>query len=149
MPLALSAMAFAGAPAHVPPDCTGRTFVQDGANPAISCHIDLTQGNFNAQAIADSIGQVRGKVLGCTYELPVPEGGAPVDRERVNVRLTTGGSTRSLCRRRDPMNPCQNDGCWDYDADGTIELLGKACAEVKAAGDAKVRIAVGCVTVLG
>ncbi len=149
MRLALSAMAAAGSPANVPANCDGKTFTQAGGDPNVSCHVDLTQGNFNAQAIADTIQKVRGKVLGCTFELPQLDGGT-VDPDEVNVSYGVGGAMpMTLKRRKDPMNQCVADGCWDYDMAGKVQLLGKACEDVRNATDAKVKIIVGCPTIIG
>lgn len=149
MRLALSAMAYAGSPANVPANCDGKTFTQAGGDPNVSCHVDLTQGNFNLQAISDTIQKIRGKILGCTFELPAVDGGM-LDPGDVNVSYSTGGGmTVDLKRRKDPMNACVNDGCWDYDKDGKVLLIGKACEDVKVATDAKVKIIVGCPTIIG
>jgi len=145
MRLALSAMAAAGAPTLVDPNCTGKTFTKDGADPTQSCHIDMTQGNFNAQALADVISDVRGKTLGCTFDLPKPASGE-IDKSRVNVQVTAGGVTTDLLKRANENDTCETDGCWDYDAEGRVQLVGKACADVKGAADAKVQIVVGCTT---
>jgi hypothetical protein len=51
-----------------------------------------------------------------------------------------------LLKRSDPSDTCATDGCWDYDADGKVILIGKACDAVKSAPDAKVQIVVGCQT---
>jgi hypothetical protein len=146
MRLALSAMAYAGSPSNVDPACTGKAFTPSGGDPDVSCHFDMTQGNFNAQSLADVISQIRGKTLGCVYDLPEPEAGT-VNKDLVNVQYSTGGGDMTeLYRRKDGSDPCTAEGCWDYDDNGKVVLLGKACDEVKAAGDAKVQIVVGCQT---
>jgi len=148
MRLALSAIAYAGSPQHVDPNCTGTTFSQAGGDPAVSCHFDMTQGNFSAQALADTISQIRGATLGCVYQLPEPTQGT-VDKNRVNVEYSIGsGSMTQIPKRSDPSDPCDADGCWDYDTDDNVLLLGKTCNEVKSAPDAKVQIVVGCQTVV-
>jgi hypothetical protein len=63
MRLALSAIAAAGAPEHVSPICTGRTFTQGGSDPTVSCHADLTLGNFSAAKVAEMVVQARDQVL--------------------------------------------------------------------------------------
>jgi hypothetical protein len=68
MRLALSAIAAAGAPEHIPPTCTGRTFTQNGADPTVSCHADLTQGNFSAATVTDIVVQTRDQVLDLIFE---------------------------------------------------------------------------------
>lgn len=148
MRLALSAIAYAGSPKNVPAGCDGTMFTRAGGDPKLSCHFDMTQGKFDSQTLADTISQIRGKVLGCVYDLPKPETGT-VDRDRVNVEYTLGGGTTKLYRRKDKGNECKDAGCWDYNPDGKVELLGKACEDVKGARDVKVKIVVGCATVLG
>lgn len=144
---AMSAFAQAGSPDTVPPGCDG-TYSQAGGDPAVSCHFDLTQGNFNTAALAKAISDARGKALGCVYELPEASGGGQVDKNKVNVIITVGGNAVQLTKRLDPTNPCTSEGCWDYDEDGKVVLVGKACADVTAAESAKVQILVGCETVV-
>jgi hypothetical protein len=144
----LSAIAAAGSPANVPANCTGKTFADNSPDPTVSCHFDLTQGNFNAANLAAAITQVRGKVLGCLFDLPSPDGGV-VDPGDVNVSYSVGGgSDMELFKRMDPMNPCTTTGCWDYSG-SQVQLIGKACDDVTNSTDAKVKIIVGCATIVG
>jgi len=148
MRLALSAYAYAGATNEVPAGCDG-VFSKTGADPTVPCHFDMTTGTFNAQALADVVDKIRGKALGCVYEVPQPEGGT-VDPGSVNVDLTTDGKASSPKKRADPTDNCTTDGCWDYTngSKSQIELIGKACDDVKNASTAKVQILVGCPTVI-
>ena len=144
---ALSAFAKAGSPDTVPAGCDG-AYLQGAGDPPVSCHFDLTQGNFNAGALALALGQARGQALGCAYKLPEPQGGQTVDKGKVNVVVTTDGKQVTLKKRSNPGDSCTNDGCWDYDANDQVVLIGKACDDVKKAKDAKVEILVGCTTVV-
>jgi len=146
--LALSAYAAAGSPATIPATCTGKTYTQSTQDPAVSCHFDMTTGSYSAATLAAAIASIRGQLLGCTYELPTAAGGGVVDREAVNVSVGNGTASADLYRRKDASNTCAADGCWDYTPDGKIELIGKACQDVKTAADAKVQIVVGCQTVV-
>jgi hypothetical protein len=148
MRLALSAMAHAGAPAHVPAGCDGQSFTPAGAEPTLSCHVDMTQGGFSAAALAETISYVRGEVLGCVFEMPEPPEGEVIDPDEVNVSYTADGVSVELARRADPGNPCTDTGCWDYTGDGRVELHGKACADVKGGSSVQVRIVVGCTTII-
>jgi hypothetical protein len=142
---ALSAYAYAGSPETIDPTCDGKTYAQSGGDPTVPCHFDMTQ-QYSAQKLADAVGQIRGKVLGCVFDLPVPDGGA-VDRSLVNVQYAVGGGTMTpIYKRKDATNTCTSDGCWDYTSDGKVELFGKACSDVKGAPDAHVEILVGCAT---
>lgn len=149
MRMALSAIAYAGSPKNVPADCDGKTFSQMAADPTKSCHFDMTQGGFSVNAVADAISAIRGKVLGCVFDLPTPQGGGAVDKNRVNVSLTIGTDTMKLVRRKDMNSDCVARGCWDYTPDGKVELVGTSCTDVKTAPNAKVQVGVGCLTVFG
>ncbi len=144
---ALSAYAFAGSPETVDPACTGRAYTKAGGDPSVSCHFDMTTGNYSAATLAAAIEQIRGKVLGCIFELPNADGGT-IDRNKINVTYTVNGVTVDLKKRSDPNDMCLMDGCWDYTPDGKVELIGKACSDVKGVAMAQVKIVVGCSTII-
>lgn len=144
---AMSAFAKAGSPTSVPAGCDG-TFQQNQPDPAVPCHFDLTQGNFNAQALGDAIADIRGQVLGCIYQLPEPAPGETIDKGKVNVNVTIDGTTQTIPQRSDPNDTCESSPCWDYDDKDQIVLLGKACEDLKTATSSKVEILVGCTTIV-
>jgi hypothetical protein len=150
MRAALTDIAYAGSPANVPAGCTHTNpFMQTDPDPSVSCHFDMTQ-NYSATQLANAIAAVRGKVLGCIFDVPQPEGGT-VDPSKVNVSYETGGTPLAdLYKRASPTEDCSQTGCWDYvDASDTqVELYGKACDDVKASTDADVEITVGCETIV-
>ncbi|MDI1446233.1 hypothetical protein [Polyangium sp. 6x1] len=150
MLLALSTYAVSGSPDTVDPSCDkDAAFTEAGAAPAKPCHIDLSNGaQFNADALAKAIADVRGKALGCVYDLPPPPPGEQIDTAQVNVNITLDGMLQNLKKRSDPLDFCPQDGCWDYTQDGKVQLLGKACEALGAATDVKVDIQVGCETIL-
>jgi hypothetical protein len=150
MRLALSAYANAGSPNTVPSSCTGKSFTKTGSDPAVPCHFDMTKGTFDANALAKIFDQVRGEVLGCVYELPkIDDKNKVIDKNKVNVRVTiNSGGAKTLPKRSNPSDTCSASACWDYDKDGNVELLGKACQDLKDATTAKVEIIVGCLTML-
>lgn len=145
MRAALSAFAKTGSPKYVPMGCNANIpFAQNDPDPVASCHFDMTQ-SYSSKAVSDAIGKVRGQVLGCVFDLPVPEAGM-LDKTKVNVSYSLGANLMSLYRRKDPMNACSLDGCWDYTPQDKVELLGKACTDVMNATTARVNITVGCLT---
>jgi hypothetical protein len=148
MRLALSAMGYAGAPEFAPAGCTGTAFTPGGGDPALGCHFDMTTpGSFSAQKLADLISDVRGDVVGCTFQMPEPPPGETIDPDEVNVDVTVDGVTSDIGRRADPSNACTAaPGCWDYDQSGDVELVGAACDAVKQGGSVEVTIEVGCMT---
>jgi len=150
MRLALSTYAVSGSPTTVDPACNSNAmFTQNAPDPPMPCHIDLSQGMFDANALAAAISSIRGKALGCTYDLPTPPPGQTIDPTEVNVEITIGGVKSTLPRRSMPSDTCLSGmGCWDYDANNKVVLIGIACTNVSAAVDAKVDIEVGCKTIL-
>ncbi len=147
---ALSSYAHSGAPLSVDPGCDvpDAVFDTNGTDPIVPCHIDLSVGAFNASSFADAITAIRGEALGCIYELPEPPLGETIDPAKVNVTLTLEGTPTDLPKRADPSNECLVNPCWDYNADGQVELIGKACSDLILAADATVEIVVGCDTVV-
>jgi hypothetical protein len=150
MLLALSSYAVNGSPDTLDPACDQATaFTQNGADPGKPCHIDLSNGaNFNADALATAITAIRGKALGCLYTLPDPPAGKTIDFTLVNVEVTLGGAKATIPKRASAADDCAADGCWDYTGTHQVQLLGKTCADVSAAADAKVDIQVGCATII-
>jgi hypothetical protein len=150
MKLALSTYAVSGSPETIDPACDSATgFTKGGADPAKPCHIDLSNGaQFNKAALESAIAAIRGKALGCTYQLPDPPPGQTIDPSLVNVDVTLMGKTTTIPKRSNPNDTCAMDGCWDYDAKQQVLLIGKTCADVSTATDAKVDIRVGCSTVI-
>jgi hypothetical protein len=149
MKLALSTYAVSGSPETVPAGCDSTAvFTQGGGAPAVPCHLDLTTGTFDAQVLADAISQIRGKALGCVYDLPAPPPGEVIDPTKVNVDVTTDGNLVHLPKRSMPADTCETDGCWDYQDPDTVEIIGKSCDDITAATEAKVDIIVGCETIV-
>lgn len=148
MRLALSSYARAGSPDTIDPSCDG-IYSQGGGDPAIPCHFDMTSGAFDASALAAVIGSARDKGLACVYDLPDPPSGQQIDKNRVNVLISTKpGIATTVPRRSNSADPCEDQGCWDYNDEGQVELIGKACRGVSSAPEGKVEISVGCATVV-
>jgi hypothetical protein len=149
MRLALSTYAVSGSPDTVDPACDkGAVFDQAGAEPAVPCHIDLSSGGFDANILANAIADLRGKGLGCVYDLPAPPPGETIDPALVNVSLTINGMAVALKKRSNASDMCLAEACWDYNAKGQVEIIGKGCADLGGAMEAKVEIVVGCETVI-
>jgi hypothetical protein len=146
MRMALSAIAYAGAPSYVPTNCNGRTYAQNASDPSVSCHFDMTAGNFSSQAIASALAQVRGRVVGCAYDLPTPKPGTVLNKSQINVKIRTPNETRDLFRSRNGNTTCAD--CWDYNAEGRIELYGKTCNDLKAGFPVTVNVLAGCDTIV-
>jgi hypothetical protein len=150
MLLALSTYAVSGSPSTVDPTCDkGLTFTKPGTDPAHPCHLDLSSNtNFNAGALASAISAIRGQALGCVYDLPQPMPGQTINPSQVNVVETLGGKEYIIPKRTSPSDMCLTAPCWDYDAQGKVNLIGIACSELAKDITAKVEIYVGCDTIL-
>ena len=150
MKLALSTYAVSGSPDTVDPACSKEAvFDPQGQDPPLPCHIDLSSGAaFNPDALANAIQTIKGKALGCVYDLPLPPQGEVIDLDYVNVQTTLDSVTAIVPRRKDPNDTCVDAGCWDYNVGGQVQLLGKSCSDITVAKDAKVDIQVGCQTIV-
>jgi len=150
MLLALSTYAVSGSPNTVDPTCdASAVFDEASPAPAKPCHIDLASGQmFDANALADAISRIRGQALGCVYPLPDAPPGEVIAPGEVNVNVTINGVETTLPKRSDPNDECQVDGCWDYNEDGDVEILGAACTEIGSADSASVEVLVGCQTIV-
>ena len=153
MLLALSTYAVSGSPETVDPTCDSTAaFTQGGPAPAKACHIDLSSGQFDANVLAGAIEQIRGKALGCVYDMPEPPPGEIIDPAQVNVVASLeGADSYTIPKRSNPSDTCLDaSGCWDYkdQTNAQVELIGKACSDVSSAKEAKVDILVGCQTLL-
>lgn len=149
MLLALSTYAVSGSPDTVDPSCTkDAVFAQGAPAPAKPCHIDLSTGPFDANVLANAISKIRGAALGCVYDLPTPPAGQTIDKNAVNVNVTVDAMTALLPKRKDPLDLCTVDGCWDYTPDDKVRIYGKTCEDLSNATAGKVDIYVGCETIL-
>ena len=149
MLLALSTYAVSGSPNTVDPTCDKTAvFTKPGTDPAHPCHIDLSNGaNFNAMALATAISTLRGKALGCVYDIPPAPPGQTYDANKVNVVETLNGMEYLIPKRSNPTDMCLGGNpCWDFDAMGKIVLIGSACSQVSMSTSAKVDIYFGCAT---
>ena len=149
MLLALSTYSVSGSPDTVDPACSkDAVFMQGASAPAKPCHLDLSTGPFDANVLADAISKIRGAALGCVYDLPPPPAGQTIDKATVNVNITIDGVTITLPKRKDPLDLCTVDGCWDYTPDDKVRIYGKTCDDLNDAKAGKVDIYVGCETIL-
>ena len=139
----LSQIAFAGGTA------TSATCDHSGTKDVGDCHFDMTTSQDLAGDLRQVLGTVTGKALTCTFDVPVGPAGIPVDRDKVNVNFTPGGSS-PVAILQDNTAPCDQgaDG-WQYaDGDTKIILCGPTCAKVKGDLAARIDIVLGCKTII-
>jgi hypothetical protein len=98
-----------------------------------------------AQGFVDALNQIRGKTLGCEFQMPVPEAGI-VDPTEVQIEYTPTSGTATVVPNVSGVSSCTADQ-WYYDNNATptrIILCPSLCTKVKAEVDPKVDISLGC-----
>lgn len=105
------------------------------------CHWDMTTATDFGAALKAVLAAIGGAALSCEYPLPPKDGS--FDPTKVNVRLSSGGTSTDL-----PRDPSHADG-WDYSEDGnSVVLHGPACEQAKATSDGSVTLLFGCPTII-
>ncbi len=102
--------------------------------------------NTNVQKeFEDALAKVRGQALPCEFELPAQVASGEYDTNKVNVLVTTGGSSKKVLQTSD----CALGDGWYYDDPldpKRILFCPAVCAELKKDFTAKVDILLGCKT---
>jgi hypothetical protein len=118
----------------------------DTNTSGIPCHFQITPGSkSSAQIQAEFLGaidQIRESVTSCELALDLKDG--DIDPTKVNVEFTAGSGQVSQLQQ-DPANG------WTYDdpsAPKKVILHGSACSTLKSDPSGKIRIIVGCKTVV-
>jgi hypothetical protein len=112
--------------------------------------VDAATGDTSAQFL-DALNQIRGAaVVPCQYILPASVPGKTIDPNKVNVRFTPGGGTKTDLLQAPGVASCDaTTGGWYYDnpaAPSKILLCPATCDKVKADAKAAVDVLIGCTT---
>jgi hypothetical protein len=118
-----------------------------------------TQSSFNVtandsatDAFLDALASIRGQVLPCDYEIPLPDDGS-INFAQLNVELTDGQSAEIIPKVGNSTECVAGEDAWHYDADPTSEtptrviLCPNTCDRVEQGSLDRVDIVLGCVTV--
>jgi hypothetical protein len=109
-----------------------------------TCHYyNVADGD--PQAFIAALKDIQQSAIGCTYQMPTPDGGL-IDPAKVVVRYTPGGGVAQELNRVNDATQCVA-GAWYYDnnaAPTTINLCPDTCNTVKADQNPKVDILLGC-----
>jgi hypothetical protein len=139
----LSQIAYAGGTS------SSATCDHSGTKEVGNCHFDMTTSQDFGGDLRKALGTITGRALTCSFDVPIGPAGVPVDRNKVNVNFTPGGSA-PVPILQDNTAPCDQgaDG-WQYaDNDTKITLCGPSCAKVKADPLARIDIVLGCATII-
>jgi hypothetical protein len=107
----------------------------------------VDQGGNVVQQFAAALQAIQGQALGCSYQVPTATGGATVDFQKVNVRVTLTGGAPAQLAYVEPASACTAAGGWYYDdpaAPGSILLCPATCDDVTGDSKAQVEILLGC-----
>ncbi|HLV22631.1 MAG TPA: vWA domain-containing protein [Polyangiaceae bacterium] len=107
------------------------------------CHFDMTQEPDFAAALQGALDAIAGAVVSCNYNIPaVGSNGDPVDRNKVNVTYTPGGSdtTETILYNDDPN--CTEG--WRYEGESQVLLCPDTCSRVQADARASLQVVFGC-----
>ena len=108
----------------------------------------VDQGGNVVSAFEAALKAIEGQALGCTYAIPMPTNGQPMDYSKVNVRLGLGGAAGVVLGYFDLAANCDaTAGGWYYDdpvGPNKILLCPATCTAVMADKNAKVDILLGC-----
>ena len=110
-----------------------------------------TSSNVGQQFLA-ALNAIRGAALGCTYKIPMPDGGTP-DYHKVNVKYTpgSGGAAQVIPQVADQAHCPASGDAWYYDNPGAptqILLCDSTCTKVKADSTGEVDVLLGCTTII-
>ncbi len=114
---------------------------------------DLCGGNLTGfKPVFDSLAAsvIENKTLDCSWEIPPPPEGQAFDKERLNVRFTSGSGTLTDIYAVGDPSQCGAAGGWFYDnpvSPTRIEVCPSTCQALQSDSAGKIDILFGCVTV--
>ena len=106
----------------------------------------LIQGGDVGQEFIDALSTIRGKSLGCEYQMPTTDVGV-VDPDLVKVQYTSGSAAPQTIPRKMNESECGNEAGWYYDDndDPTRLIMCPAtCSTLQGDPDARIDILLGC-----
>ena len=111
----------------------------------------LTAGQDLGQRFIDALNAIRGRALGCEFQIPNPSMGV-IDYKKVNVRYNGAAGPEDLIyvESADKCDPTR--GGWYYDVNpangkpSRVRLCEATCNKVKGQTNARVELLFGCVT---
>jgi hypothetical protein len=110
----------------------------------------VSTNNMAGQAFLDALNEIKGSLLACEFDIPVPQMGE-LDYHLVNVQLTPAGGEPEIIPQVPSAADCTASGGWYYDnpqMPTKIVLCPATCDEVKALNEAAIEIVLGCQTLV-
>jgi Mg-chelatase subunit ChlD len=126
----------------------GEMAVQGGTESSFN----VSANDTTTDAFLDALANIRGQVLPCDYQIPVPESGS-VNFAQLNVELGDGQTASVIPKVPGPSECVEGEDAWYYDADPEVEaptrvvLCPSTCDRVEAGALDQVDIVLGCVTI--
>jgi hypothetical protein len=108
------------------------------------CHF-YNVGNGDPNAFIDAMKAIQQSALGCSFNVPRPDGGAP-DWTKVQVKYTAGTGGTQTIPNVPTVNDCANGGFY-YDNNTnptTINICPSTCSVIQADNQAKIDVELPC-----
>lgn len=104
------------------------------------CHFDMTQVSDFGAALRDGLAQIAGQIVSCVYDIPPPPSGQSINREAINVVVSSSSGDAQLVLR-DDMGDCTEG--WKLENDQVV-LCEATCNRAKSDESARVQLLFGC-----
>lgn len=106
--------------------------------------VSTTNAETTQQEFVAAMNSIRTQLASCEVIIPAPPTGQSLDREKINVTLTTGGQTTALGYNQDCAEPTSGWRFDDVNAPSRIVLCEESCTPLKNDPGAKVDVEFGC-----
>jgi hypothetical protein len=104
------------------------------------CHMDMTQATDFGAALRAGLAEITGAIVSCAYDLPAPPDGKTLDRDLINLIVTTGDGETQLVRP-DESGDCSEG--WQLVNDQVV-LCKETCDRVQNDPRGRLQLLFGC-----
>lgn len=107
-------------------------------------HVQVGTPTQTTQQLLAAMGQIRGSVAQCDFDIPAPPDGRALDLDKVNVEIAPPGKAPSTVAY---SKDCAGPG-WRFDdpvSPKKVQLCPATCADVRATAGGKVNVVFACV----
>jgi hypothetical protein len=108
------------------------------------CHYDMTQTSDFAASLVQTIGDIAGRVVSCTYKVPdPPDPSQVIVPSKTNMVYDDGAGQKYLVQQNNDPN-CQVGWHFTDSSNQTIEICSTTCALLQANPKAGISLTFGC-----